>query len=423
MQIHQREHPLTAPDVNISEDSFWQLTHEKRGQTWAWLRENAPVSWHRPLTDWQIEAVGQNEAGFWALTRAEDITFASQNHDLFSSELGFTTLRPSPGQPSRERNFLNMDPPRHTAYRKVLSGAFTPKAVARLSAKIDERAAEIIDRVVGAGEIDFVKEVSRKLPMLTVADMVGIPEEHIEEFAAAGDDVISARVTPEITDGEPVMEFIMKRIVFINELAAEVAALRRREPADDLMTNLVQAEFEGEKLSDAQIGSMLLTLSVAGNDTTKQTTTRTVIQLARNPEQQAWLLEDFDGRIRQSIEEFVRHATPIVQFARTAATDVEMGGMRISAGDKVALFYESGNRDETVWPDPWQFDLSRPLTPHLGFGGGGVHYCLGNGVAKAQLKALFHQILTKIPNIEVGEPRQLPSDFINGVISLPVRIA
>ncbi len=188
------------------------------------------------------------------------------------------------------------------------------------------------------------------------------------------------------------------------------------------MSAIVHADIDGVTFGEWEILSMMMLLSVAGNDTTKQTTTHALIELAKNPDQKAWLLEDFDGRIAGSIEEFVRHASPVVSFARTATEDLDFGGQRILAGDKVGMFYASGNRDESVFEDPHRFDLSRGRSPHVGFGGGGVHYCLGNTVAKAQLRALFKQILTKLPDIEVGEPVRVKSDFINGYMSLPVVI-
>jgi cytochrome P450 len=422
MIIHQNPHPVTT-NMDISSEAFWLKPFEERDLTFEWLRRNAPVSWHLPLEDSELPQEVHKQTGFWAVVRAEDITYVSQNHELFSSEIGATSLRPASPNFYREPTFLNMDPPRHTAYRKVLSAAFTPKAVAKLSEKIQQRAEQIVDRVVGAGDIDFVAEVSSKLPMLTVADLVGVPENLVEAFAKAGDDIVSARSLGEIPAGMKFEDFARDRMMFLYGIGAELAALRRKSPADDIVTSLVEADFDGHKLTDGDIGSMMLLLSVAGNDTTKQTTSRTVIQLDRNPDQRDWLAEDFDARIVNSIEEFVRHASPVMQFARTAMVDTEIAGTPITAGDKVGMFYASGNYDESVFPDPHRFDLSRPRTPHVGFGGGGVHYCLGNGVAKAQLRALFGQILTKLPRIEIGEPEYLHSEFINGVVRLPARIS
>ncbi len=421
MKLFANPHEPTT-DLDISSLRFWRQPFEQRDETFAQLRKDHPVSWHAPLEDRHLAPEEHGQTGFWAFTRAEDITYASQHHELFSSELGNTVLHPALAESTIPVSFLDMDPPRHATFRKVMSAGFTPKAVARLSDKIQERAAQIVDRVVGAGEIDFVSEVSARLPMMTVADLIGVPESHVEAFAEAGNDLVLIQDPYSELSGE---ELAAKRAGAFGTLAAvtaELAAARRSQPEDDIMTALVTAEVDGAKLEDQEIFMTMVLLSVAGNDTTKQTTTRTVMALAAHPDQKVWLLEDFEGRITASIEEFVRHASPVVQFARTAAQDVELHGQSILAGDKIGLFYCSGNRDETVFPDPGAFDLQRPRSPHVGFGGGGVHYCLGNGVAKAQLRALFKEILTKLPNIEVGEPDLLLSDFINGVKSLPVTI-
>lgn len=420
MLLHAKHHDVTV-DLDISSLDFWSRPFETRDETFARLRAKAPVSWHPPIEDREIPPEVHGQAGFWAVTRAEDITYVSQHHEIFSSELGTTMLHP--GLPGRTEpaSFLDMDPPKHAAYRKIMSATFTPKAVAKLAGKIEERATAIVARVIGAGTIDFVEEVSAKLPMLTIADLVGVPESHIETFAAAGNDLVLLN-DPSTAAGEARSERANRAMGTIAAIALELAATRRAAPEDDIMTALVSAEVDGVRLNDMDIIMVMALLSVAGNDTTKQTTTRTVLQLARNPAQRDWLMEDYEGRITASVEEFVRHASPVIQFARTATQDVELGGQQILAGDRVGVFYCSGNRDERVHADAHRFDLTRPRTPNVGFGGGGIHYCLGNGVAKAQLRALFREILTKLPRMEVGEPDYLVSDFINGVKHLPVTI-
>jgi cytochrome P450 len=415
-------HPVTT-DKDISSEAFWHRTFEERDETFGWLRKNAPVSWHEPLEDPQLPREVHGEAGFWAVTRAADIQYVSQNNELFSSAAGSIGLRPRHPAMMQSPTFLEMDPPEHSRYRRVMSAAFTPKAVARLTEKISQRAAQIVDRVIGAGEIDFVKEVAARLPMLTIADMVGVPDSLTETFAHAGDNMVGARDPEIVPPGVSPIDFALQQMGILREIGVDLVRHRREHPEADIATALAHAELNGQRLTEDDIGSVMLLLSVAGNDTTKQTTTRTVISLDRNRDQRAWLMEDFDGRIPAAIEEFIRHACPVLEFARTAMDDTELGGQKIDAGDKVGIFYCSGNRDESVFEDPHRFDLSRPPRPHVGFGGGGVHFCLGNGVAKTQLRALFREILTKLPDMEVGEPEYLYSEFINGVRRLPVRIS
>ena len=420
-QIFATRHVPTT-DKDISSPAFWSRSFEARDETFAWLRQNAPVSWHPPLEDEGLPPEVHKEAGFWAVTRYADIQFASQHQDLFSSALGGTQIRPRDPAMSFSASFLEMDPPEHTRYRQVMSAAFTPKAVARLNDKIAERAKRIVGNVVGAGDIDFVVDVSAKLPMLTIADMVGVPESLVETFAQAGDHAVSLRDDAVRPDGVSPVEFFMEQARIVREIGVDIVNFRRTHPADDIATALANAEFDGQRVTDDQIMSVMLLLAVAGNDTTKQTTSLTVLELDRNPDQRAWLVDDFDGRIAGAVEEFVRHATPVIEFARTATEDVELGGQQIKKWDKVGLFYCSGNRDESVFEQPHRFDLRRSRKAHVGFGGGGVHFCLGNGVAKAQLRSLFAEILTQLPNLEItGEPQYLPSEFIHGIQHLPAR--
>ncbi|OHV58635.1 hypothetical protein BCD48_42455 [Pseudofrankia sp. BMG5.36] len=423
--MHATRHPVTT-GKDISSTAFWAQSFEKRDETFAWLREHAPVSWHEPAETLAMTAEEHGEAGFWAVTRAADITYVSQNHSIFSSAdewggVGFVP-RPSFSGSGGEPNFLVMDPPNHTQYRQVMSAAFTPKAVGRLSAKIAERAAQIVGGVVGAGEIDFVTGVAARLPMLTVADLIGVPESLIEEFAHAGDNWINA-LNPEIVPaGKSPFEFMLEQQAILRKIGVDLVDYRRKHPADDVATALAGAEVDGRRITDDQIESIMVLLSIAGNDTTKQTTTLSTVSLWRNPDQKARLMQDFDGRIASAIEEFVRHACPVLTFGRTATKDTEIHGVQVDRGDKLVLFYGSGNRDESVFEDPHRFDLSRGRSPHVAFGGGGVHYCLGNGVAKAQLRALFSEILTKLPNMEVGEPEFSVNAEIRNVKRLPVRI-
>jgi cytochrome P450 len=303
-----------------------------------------------------------------------------------------------------------------------MSAAFTPKGVARLTDKINERAAQIVDRVAGAGKIDFVTEVAARLPMLTIADMIGVPDSLSDTFAEAGDKFIGARDPEILPPGVLPNDFVLEQMGVLHQIGNDLVNYRREHPSTDIATALANAELDGSRLTDEDITSVMLLLSVAGNDTTKQTTTSTVISLDRNPGQRAWLREDFDGRIAASVEEFIRHASPVTEFIRTATQDTELAGQEITKGDKVTIFYCSGNRDESAFEDPHRFNLARPRVPHVAFGGGGVHFCLGNGIAKAQLRALFSNILTKLPRMEVGEPEYLYSEFINGVRHLPVTI-
>jgi cytochrome P450 len=215
------------------------------------------------------------------------------------------------------------------------------------------------------------------------------------------------------------LEVLFESQMYIHRVAFGLAADRRANPGDDLFSALVNAEVDGDRLSDADIAAFFVLLTVAGNDTTRQTTSHALKALTDFPDQRAWLLEDFDNRIGGAVEEFIRWATPVMTFRRTAARDVEIAGQAISAGEKVVMFYSSGNFDTDVFEHPDRLDLSRGPNPHVGFGGGGVHFCLGAHVAKAQLRAIFGELLHQLPNIRAGDPVYLAGNFIHGIRSMP----
>lgn len=401
-------------EFNISDSEFWSWPFEVRDRTFAQLRAQDGLSWHQPLES----IFGLVEPGFWALTRRPDVVYVSQHPELFTSAQG-VALNPLPIEIQRISTFfLTMDPPEHTVYRKLISSAFTPKQLRRIEDQIQRNAVLIVDDLVGAGEIDFVKGCSARLPMLTIAEMLGVAEDKRERVAQAGEAIFSSSDDEYATVQERA-EFAMRETQLLVDTAIELAQLRRRRPSEDLMTNIVNAEVDGTRLTDEQIGAFMILLTSAGNDTTKQTTTHAMKALVEHPEQRAWLMDDFDGRIGLAIEEFVRWASPVIQFARFATEDTEVAGQRIAAGEKVGLFYCSANRDESVFGDPHQFDVARSPNPHIAFGGLGPHYCLGNQLAKVELRHLFRELLTRLRRVEFGEPAYLQSSFVHGIKRLP----
>lgn len=402
---------------DITSHDFWSQPFDVRDQTFAQLRALDGISWHRPLpTLFDID-----EPGFWALTRREDIHFASHNPELFTSTLG-VALDPMPAEVQRfAAFFLTMDPPEHTVYRKLISSAFTPRNVRRIEEQIHSNAVAIVDELIGAGDIDFVHDCAAKLPMVTILDMLGVPSVDQPALAAAAEKLFSMS-DDEYSSIEERAADTINEIMLLNGTGVELAKFRRANPGDDLMTSIVNAEVDGHQLTDEEIGAFLILLASAGNDTTKQSTTHAMLALAANPAQRDWLMQDFDSRIGMATEEFVRWSTPVLQFARFASQDVEVGGQLITAGDKVGLFYCSGNRDESAFADPHTFDLSRKPNPHVGFGGGGPHFCLGHGLAKSELRNIFRELLTRLTTIELGEPDLLYSSFVHGIKRLPAHV-
>ena len=396
--------------VDITSEDFWSRPFAARDEVFARLRAGDGLTWHRPFES----MFPMEEPGFWALTRRADIAFVSQHPELFTSAEG-VALNPMPAEIQRFASFfLSMDPPQHTVYRRLISSAFTPRNVRQIEEQIHKNAVAIVDDLVGAGDVEFVSACSARLPMLTIMDMLGVPPADQPDVAYAAEKLFGMSDEEYATADERAQDPIAQ-IALLSNTGVELAKFRRANPGDDLMTSIVNAEVDGQKLTDEEVGAFLILLASAGNDTTKQATTHAMMALADEPAQRDWLTEDFEGRIGPAIEEFVRWSSPVIQFARFATVDTDINGAPVSAGDKVGLFYCSANRDETVFDNPGAFDLQRSSNPHLGFGGGGPHFCLGSQLAKAELRNLFRELLTRLTSVEFGEPDLLYSSFVHGV--------
>jgi cytochrome P450 len=407
---------------DISSLAFWAKRPDERDEVFAELRREAPVSWHRPA---ETELMpNPDDRGFWAVTRNVDIGQVSRNADVFASglEVGGVMLEDVPPDIlEAAHSILAMDAPRHAKLRKVISSVFTPRRIAQIDAQIRNQAKLIVDDVAGLPEFDFVERVAARLPMWTVSEMVGIAENDRQRVAEAANAMVAWNDPEYIGDGDPI-GVLMNGLMTLHTAAFGLIEQRRAEPADDLMTALAQAEVDGASLTDEEIAAFFVLLCVAGNDTTRQTSSHTMKALADFPEQRDALLADFDGRIGGAVEEFVRWASPVLTFRRTALADTEVGGQPIAAGEKVVMFYRSGNQDESAFTDPLTFDIARSPNKHVGFGGGGPHFCLGSNLARTQLRALFDEILRRIPDFTVGEPEYLAGNFINGIKRLPVSV-
>ncbi|KAA1431860.1 cytochrome P450 [Mycolicibacter arupensis] len=403
--------------VDLSSRAFWSGTAAERERSFAVLRSERPVSWHPPVEDALLN--DPDDPGFWAVTRHADIVTVSRTNDVFLSGKGVQFENIPEEMLETTQSFLAMDPPRHTKLRKLATAAFTPRQIRRIEDSIKANAAAIVAELKAAGSgADFVEYCAKELPLRTLADMVGVPDSERAQVAHAADALVSTN-DPVYLNGRDPMAVMGENIMYLHQVAGALAAQRRENPGDDLFSSLVNAEVDGDRLTDAEVSAYFVLLAVAGNDTTRQTASHALRALTDFPAQRAWLLDDFDRRIGTSVEEFIRYATPVMTFRRTAATDYELGGQTIRAGDKVAMFYASGDWDPQVFEEPDRLDLSRDPNPHLGFGGGGQHYCLGTHVARAQLRALFGELLRELPQIEAGEPEFLAGSFIHGIRALP----
>jgi cytochrome P450 len=415
--IRRTERPHDPADISSLE--FWSSTAREREIVFAELRATRPVSWHRPVRNGLFE--DPNDQGFWAVVRYADLVEVTRRHDDFVSGQGIVFESMPQDILDAGQGFIAMDPPRHTKIRRLLTAAFTPRQMARIGGQIAANARRIVDGIADKGEVDFVEEVSALVPMHNICDMVGIPDEY-RRIIARESQFAGGWRDPNVLLGAEPMTRLMQAAATIREIAAELIAERRRDPHDDLLGALVAAEVDGERLTDDEIVSFFGLLMIAGNDTTRQSTSHGMKALTDFPDQRAWLTEDLRGRMPAAVEEIVRWATPIMTFRRTAARDCELGAQHITEGDKVVMFYASANWDTEVFNQPERLDLSRSPNKHVSFGGGGIHHCLGNQLARRQLAATFAELLTRLPDIHVaGEPTYGTGNFFHAVLSMPVR--
>lgn len=372
------------------------------------LRAEAPVHW-------QPEKVGK---GFWAITRYADLLAVSKDPLTFSSALGGTNLfELNEEELSTIRILmLNMDPPRHNKFRRLVSEGFTPRLVTQLEPHIREICVELVDKVVTRGAFDFVTEVAAELPLLVIAEMLGVPAADRHKVFDWSNRLIGfddPEYQTSMSDGKIAAAEMW---AYANQLANE----RQQHPLGDLVSVLLEAEVDGDRLTEMEFDSFFLLLAVAGNETTRNLISGGMRALLEHPEERDRLLAD-PSLLPTAIEEMLRWVSPLIHFRRTATRDVEMHGQQIRAGDKVVIFYPSANRDEATFRSPERFDIGRTPNEHVAFGIG-EHFCLGANLARLEIRLIFEELLRRVPDLALAGPvRRLRSNFINGIKAMPVR--
>ena len=413
-------------EIDLSSRAFWSTTADEREKSFAVLRGRRPISWQRPFEGQLLDA--PEDYGYWAVTTHRHLVEVTRRPQDFLSGPGFLLENLPAELVEAGQSLLGMDPPRHTQMRRLIVSAFTPKQMGRIEGQIKANATRVVDNLIAKanaspdGWVDFVAECGGPLPMHNFSDMMGLPD-GVRQEAARQMMVFAAWGDPEYVGEtkDEVLTTMFNVLVYMHELSKEIVADRRVNPRDDLFTALAQAEVDGEKLTDYEIGSFFVLLTTAGNDTTRQSLAHGLRALTTHPDQRAWLTDDLDGRIRTAAEEIVRWATPVMTFRRTASRDCELDGVRITEGDKLVMFYSSANRDDRAIDRPHDLDLSRDPNPHIAFGGGGIHHCLGNQLARSQIRALYTELLTRCPDIVAGEPELMPGNFFHVVKRMPCR--
>ena len=408
----------THGDIDLSARAFWAQHPDDRDKAFAVLRKENPVPWSRPAES-DLLPPELNNRGFWSLTTQEDIRYASRHPEIFSSADGITMEDFPVDAREMAQSFIAMDAPRHAQLRGITMDAFKPKNMRRLEDWIRGHARDLISEISHLGEGDFVELVSMKLPGRIFGSFFGLPEGeiHIKTINAA--QRLLGWSDPKVRGNQSELELFMGGVMDLHAVATELIPLRRADPGEDLLTWMVQAEFDGKKMTDDELKAFFVLLAVAANDTTRHASAHAIYSLSRFPEQRALLVADIEGRIDTAVEEVLRWSSPLLHMRRTATQDVTVNGSDIKAGDKVVLWYISGNRDEAVFEDPFTFDILRNPNPHVAFGGGGPHFCLGAALARTMLRSLLTEVYTRIPDISAPKPEFQIVNFINGINSLP----
>ncbi|GAA0911484.1 cytochrome P450 [Nonomuraea longicatena] len=405
-------------DFDLSQIPFWGLPQERRMDAFRHLRGR-----DRPLfvREQHVPFVGGGP-GYYALVRHADVTEASRNAAVFSSEPCSNSIPDMPRWLAVYfGSMINMDDPRHARLRRIVSRAFTPRILSKMEADLATAAEEIVSQSIAEGPGDFVQQIAARLPVRVICDMMGIPPK-FHDMVLRRTNVILGNTDAEYTGIQPDLKRLnvaqgLVRLLraghSLNRLAARLGDRRRKEPTGDLVSLLVNGD---ERLTPQELGSFFILLVVAGSETTRNAIAYGLKLFTDHPEQREHLMADFDGRVATACDEIVRYATPVIQFRRTLTRDHEMNGVPYRKGDKVLLFYNSANRDEAVFADPDVFDIGRDPNPHVGFGGPGPHYCLGAHLARREMSVMFRELFTRLPGVRsVGEPDFLLSNFINGV--------
>jgi cholest-4-en-3-one 26-monooxygenase len=410
---------LTLDTLDIvSQEHF-----EKNGyphREWAYLRKHAPVFWYdRPNVD-----------PFWAITKHADLITIARQPKLFLNGPRLLVIPKDQyieGGDNLFRHLLNMDPPEHAKYRDLVNRRFTPRAVRKLEAEVAEIADAVMDELIAthrnggsAIECDFVTDFSANVPLDVIAALLGVPKPDRPQLFRWTNETIGS-ADPEFQKGATAQETVQRAREGLFTYFSNLVEQRKKDPKDDLTSALAHSNLDGQPLPLFEMLSYFLLLVVAGNETTRNATSGGLAALIENPDQ--WrMLQNDPALLRSAIEEIVRWTSPVIQFARTATEDFELRGQTIKAGDSMALYYPSANRDEDVFDEPFKFDIRRDPNPHLAFGIG-EHFCLGANLARLELEVIFRELLKRVEHAEMTGPvERLRSSFVGGIKHMPVRL-
>jgi methyl-branched lipid omega-hydroxylase len=413
------QHPaLSRADIDLSDTEFWGRPLAERQAAFAILRaEEHPPFFAEPETPFT-----EPGPGYYALVRHAEVVEASRNPEVFSSGRGATSIPDLPAEFNEYfGSMINMDDPRHARLRRIVSRAFTPRMIKKFEGDVQRVAATIVDDLLAGGPCDFVEQVAARLPLTIICQLMGIPDSRYDLVLRDTNTILSG-MDPDFLSEDPAEAVgqILGAGAELADLVTGLATERAGRPGDDLVTALATANIDGEQLTAAELASFFILLVVAGNETTRNAISHSLVLLTDFPGQRELLMADFDGRLGIAVEELVRYSSPVIFMRRTVTQDYRMNGHDYREGDKTVLYYWSANQDETVFADPARLDITRSPNPHVGFGAAGPHFCLGAHLARREVSVMLRELLTRIPDIRAaGPPDRLLSSFINGIKHLP----
>lgn len=411
----------TAPNVTDSSLYLDGIPHDR----FAELRATPGLAWH-PYGD------DGDHGGFWAVSRHADAVTVSRNPEVYSSAIGHTNLWDLEADAlEARRSLIDTDAPDHTRLRRLISVAFTPRNIRRWSDTVRAITTELLDQFEAAGSGDWVEAVAAPLPIRVILTMLGVPVDDADYLVELSNYLVEGTGESQSIPPDAFGNATELRLLPFNspashalfEYGERLGEARRRDPQDDLVTTLVQAEAEGDRLTGAEYRNLFHLLVFAGNETTRTALSHGAMALADHPDQWQRVLDDPDGMIESATEEVLRWATPVLHMRRTTTEATELAGTTIEAGQKVVMWYGSANRDEAVFDDPFRFDVGRGDNPHLSFGGGGPHLCLGAFLARLEVAVLLEEMAARgLTLTRTGEPVRAPSNFVHGVLSVEMEM-
>jgi cytochrome P450 len=408
----------TIDDILLGHNDFWVKSIAERDAAFAKLRHESKhgdgMCFHEELS--VIEG-GIAGPGFWSAVTYDDVRAINRNPQAFSSASGITLGEVPPESLEFFGSMIVLDDPRHAKMRLLVQKGFTPKTVASIEESVRARAKQLVAEAREIGDCDFVERFAAPLPLGVICDMLGVPPED-EKQIFDWTNVILGAGDPDFT-----MDFdeLILGAAAMFEYAQALGEDRLQHPTDDIASILMHAEVDGERLTASEFGSFFILLAVAGNETTRNAISWGMHQLTAHPDQRRQLQENFAEMSLPAADEIVRWASPVIHMRRTANHDIVVGNTKISEGEKVVMWYWSGNRDEDYFPDGAAFDINRPNTKDMeGYGAGGPHFCLGANLARREIQVMFDEIFTQLPDLQItGEPDRLVSGFINGIKRMP----